>query len=113
MNFFSDSISKGIGHRRNDKSIFNKSSNDVKEEKKDDDEDKKTVSDFDNNDDEDRINILTKDQFHEMKKKTDKNQNNERNENNILEESDELKDSYCDNILENIKKFRGEMQNDE
>ena len=113
LNFFSDSISKGISHKRNDKSIFNKSHNEVKEDKKDD-EDKKTVSDFDNNndDDEDKINILTKDQFHEMKKKIDKNENNNINE-NILEESGELKDSFCDNILENIKKFREGGQNDE
>ena len=32
--------------------------------------------------------------------------------NNILEESDELKDSYCDNILKNIDKFRGELQDE-
>ena len=57
-------------------------------------------------------NILTKDQFHEMKKKIDKNENNNINE-NILEESGELKDSFCDNILENIKKFREGGQNDE
>ena len=110
LNFFSDSITKGISHRRNDKSIYN--NNNINKDKKDD-EDKKTISDFGNNDnDEDQINILTKDQFFEMKKKTDKKEDNQRNE-NILEESDELKDSYCDNILKNMEKYRGDMQNDD
>ena len=40
LNFFSDSISKGISHKRNDKSIFNNNHNKINEDKNDD-EDKK------------------------------------------------------------------------
>ena len=47
-----------------------------------------------------------------MKKKIDKRNNNERNR-NILEESDELKDSYADDILKNIDKYRGEIQKED
>ena len=108
LNFFSDSISKGISHKRNE---FIKSRNNANEIKNE--EDKKTTSDFENdNNDDDKINILTKNQFDEMKKKIDKRNNNERN-GNILEESDELKDSYADDILKNIDKYRGEIQKED
>ena len=90
LNFFSDSITKGISHKRNDKSIFKKNG--------------------DNN--EDNINILSKESLDKIKdKKTENDKVDELNK-NILEESDELKDSYCDNILKNIDKFRGELQNE-
>ena len=103
LNFFSDSVTKGISHRRNDKSIFTKNHDNLME-KKDEDEDKKTDSDFDK-EDNGNVNILSKELTDEMKKKGENNNDNERN---ISEESDELKDSFCDNILKNIDKYRGE-----
>ena len=107
LNFFSDSITKGVSHRRNDKSIFTKNHDNLIE-KKDEDEDKKTNSDFDK-EDNGNVNILSKDLSDEMKKKGENNNdNNNDDERNILEESDELKDSFCDNILKNIDKYRGE-----
>ena len=113
LNFFSDSISKGISHRRNDKSIFNSNHNKKNENKNDDDEDKKTVSDFDKDDNkDDEINLLSNNQFEEMKRKTEKKNNNE-TMGNILEESGDLKDSYCDDILKNLDKYRGELQKED
>ena len=53
-----------------------------------------------------------------MDKKKKKKENNDKvgengiNNNNILEESEDLKDSYCDNILKNINKFRGDFNKD-
>jgi len=88
LNFFSDSITKGISHKRNDKSIFKKNE--------------------ENN--EDNINLVSK-QSLDKNKDTQDDKKDELN-NNILEESDELKDSYCDNILKNIDKFRGELQDE-
>ncbi len=69
LNFFGDSITKGISHKRNDKSIYNNQN--IIKENKNEDEDKKTVSDFDNDNvnDGDQINLLSKDQFNELKKK--------------------------------------------
>ena len=114
LNFFSDSINKGISHKRNDKSIFKNNSRNKINEDKNDDEENKTISDFDNdnNNDGDKINILSKNQFDEMKKKIDK-RNNDENNVNILEESDELKDSFCDDLLKNIDKYRGEIEKEE
>ena len=112
LNFFGDSITKGISHKRNDKSIYNNQN--IIKENKNEDEDKKTVSDFDNDNvnDGDQINLLSKDQFNELKKKIDKKNNNE-TDINPLEESEDLKDSYCDELLKNIDKYRGEFQKEE
>ena len=90
LNFFSDSITKGISHKRNDKSIFKKNE--------------------DNN--EDNINLLSKESLDKIKDKKTENDKVDEPNKNILEESDDLKDSYCDNILKNIDKFRGELQNE-
>ena len=89
LNFFSDSITKGISHKRNDKSIFKN-----------------------NNGGGDDINILTKESLEDTKNKKSNDNKVEDSNRNILEESDDLKDSYGDNILKNIDKYRGEFQND-
>ena len=47
-----------------------------------------------------------------MKRKTEKKNNNE-TMGNILEESGDLKDSYCDDILKNLDKYRGELQKED
>ena len=94
LNFFSDSITKGISHKRNDKSIFR---NNIE------------------NNDNDNTNLLSEDGSEENKeKKSEDNKKdlNVNNNNNILEESEDLKDSYGDNILKNINKYRGELQDE-
>ena len=94
LNFFSDSITKGISHKRNDKSIFRRNNG---------------------NNDDDNINLLSKESFDKIKEKKENNDKvgeNDINNNNILEESEDLKDSYCDNILKNINKFRGDFNKD-
>ena len=88
LNFFSDSITKGISHKRNDKSIF-KNNNE-------------------NNDD--NINLISKETIEQIKKNNSNDDKIEEINRNILEESNVLKDSYGDNILKNIDKFRGELQ---
>ena len=90
LNFFSDSVTKGISHKRNDKSIF-KSNNE-------------------NN--EDDINLLSKESLDKIKNKKSNDDKVEEINRNILEESDDLKDSYGENLLKNIDKYRGELQND-
>ena len=40
------------------------------------------------------------------KKMEDNNKNKEKRLNNHLEESEELKDSYCDKLLQNMEKYR-------
>ena len=89
LNFFSDSVTKGISHKRNDKSIF-KSNNE-------------------NNDD---INLLSKESLDKIKNKKLNDDKVEEINRNILDESDDLKDSYGENLLKNIDKYRGELQND-
>ena len=90
LNFFSDSITKGISHKRNDKSIFRNNN--------------------ENNDD--NINLLSKESLDKIKNKKQNNDKVDEINRNILEESDDLKDSFCDNILKNIDKYRGELQKD-
>ena len=92
-NFFSDSITKGISHKRNDKSIFR---NNIE------------------NNDNDNTNLLSEEGSEENKeKKSEENKKDiNENNNNILEESEDLKDSYGDNILKNINKYRGELQDE-
>ena len=90
LNFFSDSITKGISHKRNDKSIFRNNN--------------------ENNDD--NINLLSKESLDKIKNKKSNNDKVDEINRNILEESDDLKDSFCDNILKNIDKYRGELQKD-
>ena len=92
LNFFSDSITKGISHKRNDKSIFRNNNE---------------------NNDDDNTNLLSKESLDKIKnKKSEDNKKDSTDINNILEESDDLKDSYGDNILKNIDKFRGELQDE-
>ena len=87
LNFFSDSINKGISHRRNDKSIFNKSQNKNEEEENDNsDIDKKRKDKID-------------EELEEMNEKK-----------NELDDSCDLKDSYAEGILKNLEKYRGVKQ---
>ena len=90
LNFFSDSITKGISHKRNDKSIFRNNRENL---------------------DEDNTNLLSNESFEKNKNKKSKDDKIDSN-NNILEESDDLKDSFGDNILKNIDKYRGDLQDE-
>ena len=90
LNFFSDSITKGISHKRNDKSIFRNNRENL---------------------DEDNTNLLSNESFEKNKNKKLKDGKIDSN-NNILEESDDLKDSFGDNILKNIDKYRGDLQDE-
>ena len=91
LNFFSDSITKGISHKRNDKSIFRRNNE---------------------NNEDDNINLLSKDSSDKINNKKSENDKDEDKNKNILEESGDLKDSYCDNILKNLDKYRGDFQKD-
>ena len=90
LNFFSDSVTKGISHKRNDKSIFkNNNENNV-----------------------DNMDLLSEESLDKIKNKKSNDDKVDEINKNILEESEDLKDSYCDNILKNIDKYRGDLQKD-
>ena len=88
LNFFSDSITKGISHKRNDKSIFKNN----------------------NENGDENMNLLSKDILEQIKNNQSQDDKMEELNRNILDESKDLRDSFGDNILKNIDKYRGEFQ---
>ena len=88
LNFFSDSLCKGIGHKFNEKKdIIKNDSNDNE------------------NNEDDNINLVSRDK--EKEENEDKEEDLINNSSkNKLEESGELRDSYCDDLIKNIDKYR-------